>query len=100
MPYITGHAYYGSPLGTDKAQSLPDRILPAPESTRHGLIDDHNQRLVFVVGGIEAAPALDGNTNRFEITCAHWPVIRRVVYAKRFVWTAFDIKRPGIINSA
>src|SRR5258708_2828068 len=100
MMYVSDHAYYGPPLRVAKPQPQSDRILLVPKGMRHGRIDDYNQGAVLVVRGTEAAPALHRNTNRFEITCTHRPVIRDVVYTRRFCRTAFDIKRPGIVGAA
>src|ERR1700693_4700623 len=96
MTYITHHAYYGSPLGAGKTQPLPNRVLLVPKHSRHGPVDDHDEWVVLIVGGTEAASALDGNANGFEITRTYRAVVRDVVYTGRFFGTAFDIKSPGI----
>src|SRR5580704_11048456 len=100
MTHVANHAYNGPPLQFAKPQSLSDGILLLPKRAGHGLIDDHNKGMILVIGGIETSTALHGNPNRFEIARTDRAVIRRVEHARRFGWTAFDIKRPGIVRAS
>src|SRR6267143_1207560 len=100
MMHVNHHAYYRPPLGFAKPQSLSDWILLFPKGTRHRFVDDHNKGVIFIIHRTETSAALDRNPNRFKIARADRPVIRRVVYTSRFRWTAFDIKRPGIVGAA
>lgn len=94
------NAHNCAPFVFTETHSLADRVRRSPECARHRLVDGDHQRAVLVIGSGEAAPALHGNADGFEITRADRTVIHRVKFARRLWWPSFYKEGPGIVGAA
>jgi hypothetical protein len=97
---ITDNPHNGAPFVFTERHSLADRVGGWPERARHGLVDGDHQRAVLIIGGAEAAAALHGNTDGFEITSADRTVIHQVKFARRLRGPAFHHEGPGTVGAA
>ena len=57
MVYIPNDADHGTPYRGSELEPLSHRVLLAPIDARHGLIDHHGKRRVFVISGNKRTPS-------------------------------------------